>query len=162
MRSAFDFTPFRRSSVGFDRLFDMLESSTAGQTGETYPPFDLIRVDDNHYRIQLAVAGFSRDEIDIVAQQNVLAIRGRKADDGAANYVHRGIAARSFERRFALADFIEVRGAELKDGLLLVDLVREIPEAMKPRKIEIGGAASGEQQTIETKAEDKAEAEPVA
>ena len=156
MRSAFDFAPFRRSTVGFDQLFDMLENSATGQTGDSYPPFDLIRVDDNQYRIQLAVAGFARDEIDIMAQQNVLVVRGRKAEDDGANYVHRGIAARSFERRFALADHIEVRGAELKDGLLLVDLVREIPEAMKPRKIAIGGAAKP--QTLEAQAEKQAAA----
>jgi molecular chaperone IbpA len=158
MRSAFDFAPFRRSSVGFDRLFDMLENSAVGQTGESYPPFDLVKVDDNHYRISLAVAGFARDEIDITAQENVLVIRGRKADENGANYVHRGIATRSFERRFALADHIQVRGADLRDGLLSVDLVREIPEAMKPRKIEIGGGSRPQQATIEAAAEKKGEA----
>jgi molecular chaperone IbpA len=138
MRSAFDFAPFRRSSVGFDRLFDMLENSTFG--GENYPPFDLIKVDDNHYRIEVAVAGFGKDEIEITSQQNVLVIRGQKSDDNGSDYVHRGIANRSFERRFALADHIQVRGADLKDGMLAIELAREIPEAMKPRKIEIGGA----------------------
>ena len=140
MRSAFDFAPFRRSTVGFDRLFDMLESSAFGQGQENYPPFDLIRVDDNHYRIELAVAGFNRDELDITAQQNVLTIAGRKREEEGDNYIHRGIAARSFERRFGLADHIQVRGAEMKDGLLAIELVREIPESMKPKKIDIGGA----------------------
>lgn len=139
MRSAFDFSPYRRSSVGFDRLFDMLEDSTLGQNGENYPPFDLIKLDDNSYRIEIAVAGFRRNEIEITAQQNVLIVRGQKAEDEGANYVHRGIANRTFERRFALADHIQVRGADLKDGMLSLDLIREIPEAMKPRKIEIGG-----------------------
>ena len=146
MRSAFDFAPFRRSTVGFDRLFDMLENSTIG--GENYPPFDLIKVDDNQYRIEVAVAGFRPEDIDITSQQNVLVIRGQKGDENGSNYVHRGIANRSFERRFALADHIQVRGADLKDGLLAIELVREIPEAMKPRKINIGGA-EGKQSAIE-------------
>jgi molecular chaperone IbpA len=137
-----DFAPFRRSSVGFDRLFDMLENSSLGGTQENYPPFDLIKTGDNDYRIELAVAGFKPEEIDITAQQNVLIVSGRKgedSDDKSSSYIYRGIANRSFERRFALADHIQVRGADLKDGLLAIELVREIPEAMKPRKIEIGG-----------------------
>jgi len=142
MRSAFDFTPFRRSAVGFDRLFDMLETSAASGNGENYPPFDLIKVDDNRYRIEVAVAGFKRDEIEITAHQNVLIVRGQKGEDAAANYIHRGIATRSFERRFALADHINVTGADLHDGMLSLELVREIPEAMKPRKIAIGEGAA--------------------
>jgi molecular chaperone IbpA len=153
MRTAFDFAPFRRSAVGFDRLFDMLESSAAGANGENYPPFDLIKVDDNRYRIEIAVAGFRREEIEITSHQNVLIIRGQKGEDSGNSYVHRGIATRSFERRFALADHIQVTGADLKDGMLSIDLVREIPEAMKPRTIEIGGGQSRQQsanqQTIE-------------
>ena len=144
MRSAFDFTPYRRSTVGFDRLFDMLESSNLSGGGENYPPFDLIRTGENQYRIELAVAGFKADEIDITAQQNVLIVSGRKkeeSDDEGSDYIYRGIATRSFERRFALADHVQVRDADLKDGLLKVELVREIPEAMKPRKIEIGGSS---------------------
>ncbi|HVH37722.1 MAG TPA: Hsp20 family protein [Sphingomicrobium sp.] len=142
MRSAFDFAPFRRSTVGFDRLFDLLENSAAGQGQENYPPFDLIKTGDNDYRIQLAVAGFKPDEIDITAQQNVLLVTGKKgeeSDEKGSDFIYRGIATRSFERRFGLADHIQVKGADLRDGLLLIDLVREIPEAMKPRKIGIGG-----------------------
>jgi molecular chaperone IbpA len=142
MRTAFDFAPFRRSTVGFDRLFDMLENSNVGQTQENYPPFDLIKKGENDYCIQLAVAGFKPDEIDITAQQNVLIVSGRKSDETDqkdGEFIYRGIANRSFERRFALADHIQVRGADLKDGLLAIELVREIPEAMKPRKINIGG-----------------------
>jgi molecular chaperone IbpA len=145
MRSAFDFAPYRRSTVGFDRLFDMLEDSSLGQGQENYPPFDLIKLGDDQYRIELAVAGFKRDEIDITAQQNVLIVTGAKSeesDERGSDYVYRGIANRSFERRFALADHIQVRGADLKDGLLAIELVREIPEAMKPRKIDIGGSSS--------------------
>jgi molecular chaperone IbpA len=154
MRSAFDFSPFRRSTVGFDRLFDMLESNSAGQAQENYPPFDLIQGGDNEFRIQLAVAGFKPDEIDITAQQNVLIVSGRKSDeteDKDSNFIYRGIANRSFERRFALADHIQVRGADLKDGLLSIELVREIPEAMKPKKIVIGGgeAKLASRQTVD-------------
>jgi len=144
MRSAFDFAPFRRSTVGFDRLFDMLENSAMGQNGENYPPFDLIRSGDNEYRIELAVAGFKPEEIDITAQQNVLIVTGRKNEESEekdSNYIYRGIATRSFERRFALADHVQVRGADLKDGLLSLQLVREIPEAMKPKKISINGGS---------------------
>ena len=139
MRSAYDFAPFRRSTVGFDRLFDLLESSAAGQTQDNYPPFDLVNVDENRFRVSLAVAGFTQNEIDITAQQNQLVVSGKKSDDDGANYIHRGIANRSFERRFGLADHIKVTGASLKDGLLSIELVREIPEAMKARKIEIAG-----------------------
>lgn len=139
MRSAYDFAPFRRSTVGFDRLFDLLESSAAGQTQDNYPPFDLVSLDENRFRISLAVAGFSQNEIDITAHQNQLIVSGRKQEEDGVNYIHRGIANRAFERRFGLADHIKVSGAELKDGLLSIELVREIPEAMKPRKIEIAG-----------------------
>ena len=161
MRSAFDFTPYRRSTVGFDRLFDMLENSGSGNGGENYPPFDLIKTGDNDYRIDLAVAGFKADEIDITAQQNVLIVTGKKKEeesDRGSDFIYRGIATRSFERRFALADHIQVRGADMKDGLLSIELVREIPEAMKPRKIDIGGGAQrseklASKQTVNAEAE---------
>ena len=156
MRSAFDFTPYRRSTVGFDRLFDMLENS-GGNGGENYPPFDLIKTGDNDYRIDLAVAGFKPDEIDITAQQNVLIVTGKKkeeSDEKGNDFIYRGIATRSFERRFALADHIQVRAADMKDGLLSIDLVREIPEAMKPRKIDIGGS-QGRPQHDRIEREDK-------
>ena len=151
MRSAFDFAPFRRSTVGFDRLFDMLENNTFGQGQENYPPFDLIKLGDNDYRIELAVAGFKPDEIDITAQQNVLIVSGRKSDEmdeKGTDFVYRGIANRSFERRFALADHIQVRGADMKDGLLSIELKREIPEAMKPKKINIGGSEREQRSAI--------------
>ncbi len=145
MRTNFDFTPFRRSTVGFDRLFDMLETSSRPEVGESFPPFDLARDGEDSYRITLAVAGFHPDEIEITAQQNQLIVSGRKADDGNAEsgrYLHRGIANRAFERRFQLADFIEVRSATFENGLLSVALKREVPEAMKPRRIEIGAPAN--------------------
>ncbi|WP_118856938.1 Hsp20 family protein [Sphingomonas mesophila] len=157
MRSAFDFAPFRRSTIGFDRLFDLLENSAAGAGGENYPPFDLVKVDDNKYRIDLAVAGFKPDEVDITAQQNQLVVTGRKGDDNGADYIHRGIATRSFERRFGLADHIQVTSADMKDGLLSIELVREIPEAMKPKKISIGGTEPKAEQ-IEAGARETADA----
>lgn len=160
MRSAFDFAPFRRSTIGFDRLFDLLENSTNGQAGENYPPFDLVKVGDNEYRIDLAVAGFKPEEIDITAQQNVLLVVGKKSEETEGsdrNYVYRGIANRSFERRFALADHIQVTGADIRDGLLSIELKREIPEAMKPRKISIGGSEP-KQDAIEAKANEPADA----
>ena len=160
MRSAFDFAPYRRSTVGFDRLFDLLESGAANGGQDNYPPFDLVRLDENRFRISLAVAGFGQDEIDITAQQNQLVVSGKKGDEDGASFIHRGIANRSFERRFGLADHIKVSGAELKDGLLQIELVREIPEAMKPRKIEIGGGASEgpRHDTIEGKVSEPSEA----
>ena len=134
-----DFSPYRRSTVGFDRLFDFLENSGRAEQ-DNYPPFDIEKLSDDSYRITLAVAGFKRDDLDIVAQQNMLVISGRRAEnrnrDG--NFLHVGIATRAFERRFELADFVRVSGADLRDGLLVIDLIREIPEAMKPRKIDIG------------------------
>jgi molecular chaperone IbpA len=157
MRSAYDLGNFRRSSVGFDRLFDMLENSNFG--GENYPPFDLIRLDDNRFRIEVAVAGFGKDDIEITTQQNSLVIRGQKSDENGSDYVHRGIANRSFERRFALADHIQVRGADLRDGMLAIELEREIPEAMKPRKIEIGGMTP-QHDRIEATATESRESEP--
>ena len=134
----FDLTPYRRSTIGFDRLFDLLETSARGAASDNYPPFNLERVADDRYRITLAVAGFARDEIEITAQQNLLLVAGRK-DDGATkgDFLHVGIANRSFERRFELADFVLVQDARLNDGLLVVDLVREIPEAMKPKTVAI-------------------------
>ncbi|WP_431470532.1 Hsp20 family protein [Sphingosinithalassobacter sp. LHW66-3] len=136
-----DLTPFRRSTVGFDRLFDMLESSARQMTTDNYPPFNLERLAEDRYRITLAVAGFKSDEIDVTAQQNLLTVTGRKAEaesDGRESaYLHLGIANRSFERRFELADFVRVESANLNDGLLTIDLVREVPETMKPKKIAV-------------------------
>lgn len=142
MRTNFDFTPYRRSTVGFDRLFEMLENGLGFTGAENYPPFDLEQEGDDHYRITLAVAGFREDEIDITAQQNLLIVSGRRGEGEDRRFVHRGIAARPFERRFALGDYVQVKAAELKDGLLTIDLVREVPEAMKPRRIEIGSGSS--------------------
>ncbi|MBC7285481.1 Hsp20 family protein, partial [Hoeflea sp.] len=136
----FDFTPYRRSTVGFDRLFDLLESQSRNQSGDNFPPFNIERRDEDSYRITIAVAGFRPEDLDITAQQNLLVIQGRKRDEqSGGQMLHIGIANRGFERRFELADFVRVEKAELADGLLIVDLVREVPEAMRPKKIEIAG-----------------------
>jgi molecular chaperone IbpA len=142
MRSNIDFTPFRQATVGFDRLFDLLESSLPSQITDNYPPFDLVQEDDDHYRISLAVAGFGPEDIDVTVNQNLLIVSGRKSQEDQSRYIHRGIAARSFERRFALADYVKVKSADLSDGMLSVELAREIPEEMKPRKIAINGGGN--------------------
>lgn len=143
MRNNFDFTPYRRSTVGFDRLFDLLETNMrGGESADGYPPFDIVKEGEDSYRITLAVAGFRPDEIKLIAHQNQLTVTGKRADDdGEGEYLHRGIATRGFERRFQLADFIEVGEANFENGLLSIALKRVVPEAMKPRKIAIGGAA---------------------
>ncbi|HWT42911.1 MAG TPA: Hsp20 family protein [Sphingopyxis sp.] len=142
MRSSFDFAPFRRSTVGFDRLFDLLETDQRGDGSEGYPPFDLARRGEDSYRITLAVAGFRPEDIEVVARQNQLTISGKRGEDkDEEQYLHRGIAARPFERRFQLADYVEVESADFDNGLLRIDLRRVVPEAMKPRKIEIGGSS---------------------
>ena len=137
----FDFTPYRRSTVGFDRLFDLLENQARNNAfGDNYPPFNIERRGEDRYRITLAVAGFRSGDLDITAQQNLLVVQGRKRDeDHQADMVHVGIATRAFERRFELADFVRVDNADLADGLLVIDLVREVPEAMRPKKVQIGG-----------------------
>ena len=133
-----DLTPYRRSTIGFDRLFDLLETNARGAAVDNYPPFNLERVADDRYRITLAVAGFARDEIEIVAQQNLLLVTGRKDEKAlTGDFLHVGIANRSFERRFELADFVLVADARLNDGLLVIDLVREVPETMKPKTVAI-------------------------
>lgn len=137
-----DLTPYRRSAIGFDRLFDMLEATARQSSQDNYPPFNLERVADDRYRITLAVAGFSRDEITITAQQNLLQVQGKKdARQDNAAFLHVGIANRNFERKFELADFVRVDSADLADGLLTISLVREVPEAMKPKTIQIGSGA---------------------
>ncbi|MEP1421499.1 MAG: Hsp20 family protein [Erythrobacter sp.] len=142
--SRLDFTPYRRSTVGFDRLFDMLESQARLNSGDNYPPFNIARNGEDSYRITLAVAGFRPQDIDITAQANLLTVQGRKREDvdEGAEMLHVGIANRGFERRFELADYVRVENAALADGLLVVDLLREIPDAMKPKKIAVNGGAT--------------------
>ncbi|MCP4315310.1 MAG: Hsp20 family protein [Hyphomicrobiales bacterium] len=141
-----DFSPLYRSTVGFDRLFTMLDSLGQPDQSQTYPPYNIERTGENAYRITMAVAGFGEDELSIEAREHVLTVKGEKADTKAADegeFLYRGIAKRAFERRFQLAEYVEVNGAKLENGLLHVDLVREIPEAMKPRRIDITADKSG-------------------
>lgn len=157
MRTNYDFTPFRRSTVGFDRLFDLLENGLTTQITDGYPPFDLVRDGEDRYRINMAVAGFRPDEIEVTAQQNMLLVTGRKKDNDDSRYIHRGIAARDFERRFGLADYVQVKNADLQDGMLSIELAREIPEAMKPRKIAIGSSGDNARRIEDAASKDKEE-----
>lgn len=140
----FDLTPFYRSTVGFDRLFSLLDQS-ASESSPGYPPYNIERTGENDFRISVAVSGFSQNEISIVSKENTLTIKGEKAanENGqTAEVLYRGIAARAFERQFQLADFVQVKNASLENGLLHVDLIREIPEAKKPRQIPITTSAT--------------------
>ncbi|MBB3999839.1 Hsp20 family protein [Aureimonas pseudogalii] len=138
----YDFAPLYRSTVGFDRLFSMLDTLGSGENAQSYPPYNIERTGENAYRITMAVAGFSDTELSIESRENGLTVKGEKAEETAegSEFLYRGIAGRAFERRFQLAEHVEVRGASLKNGLLHIDLVRVIPEALKPRKIEIATA----------------------
>jgi molecular chaperone IbpA len=139
MRTDFDFAPLFRSGVGFDRVFDLLENATRVQALDDWPPYDIERAGEDRYRITMAVAGFSPDEMNLTTQPNLLVVSGQKRQGEAegTQYLHRGIATRSFERRFELADYVKVDRAWLADGLLTIELVREVPEAMRPRRIEV-------------------------
>jgi molecular chaperone IbpA len=134
----FDFSPLYRSAVGFDRMTSLLDAAQKNTTVDGYPPYNIEKADEDAYQITVAVAGFGPQDLDVEIRDGQLVIIGRGANDrDKVEYLHRGIARRAFERRFQLAEHVEVKAADLKDGLLIVDLVREIPEAMKPRKIEI-------------------------
>jgi len=150
MRHA-EFAPFYRSAIGFDRLFQLLDQSTGFDSESTYPPYNIERTGDNAYRITLAVAGFSQGELKIEVKEQTLSVAGEKvAETGEKTYLHRGIAARAFERRFQLADHVDVTGAAFENGLLHVELVRNVPESKKPRTIAIGTSSAVQQ--IEAKA----------
>jgi molecular chaperone IbpA len=148
--------PFWRTSIGFDRLFDLMDESLRFEPEDHYPPCNIVRTGENAYRISLAAAGFKPDQIDVTVNQNTLTVTGRvneKQNEG--DYLYRGIAGRPFERRFNLADFVQVKGASFEDGLLQIELEREVPEAMKPRRIDIATgkavAQSGKVRTIDSK-----------
>ena len=150
-----DFAPLYRSTVGFDRLFSMLDGVSQPENGQTYPPYNIERTGENAYRITMAVAGFGETELSIESRENVLTVKGEKGeqkDEEAYETLYRGIAGRAFERRFQLAEYVEVKGASLKNGLLHIDLVRIIPEAMKPRKIDITTVGNGNARQIEANA----------
>jgi molecular chaperone IbpA len=135
----FDPTPLWRSTIGFDRLFNLLADSTRWTPEDNYPPYNIERTGDDQYRIALALAGFNPEEVTITAEQNVLTVEGRKSEKVEHQYLYQGISARPFKRVFNLADHVEVKGASFEAGLLKIDLVREVPEAMKPRRIAING-----------------------
>jgi len=136
----YDFAPLWRSTIGFDRLFDLLDE-TQRATEDHYPPYNIERLGEDRYQISLALAGFAPDELTITAEQNVLTVEGRKADKDQREYLYQGISARLFKRQFNLADYVQVKSAAFDNGLLRIELVREIPEAMKPRRIAIGDPA---------------------
>lgn len=146
-----DFSPFYRSAIGFDRLFQMLDTTTESDTG--YPPYNIERTGENAYRITMAVAGFANDELKVEAKESTLTVSGeKKPDTTQRTFLHRGIAARNFERRFQLADYVEVASASFENGLLNIELQRNIPERMKPRQIAIGTGAASEPKQIEAPA----------
>jgi molecular chaperone IbpA len=148
--STFDPTPLWRSTVGFDRLFDLIDESMRLTGEDNYPPYNIERTGEDRYQIALALAGFTPADVAITAEQNVLTVEGRKTDKDDRQYLYQGISARPFRRTFKLADFVQVKGASFEGGLLKIDLMREVPEAMKPRRIAIGGGTGTRQ--IETKA----------
>jgi molecular chaperone IbpA len=145
----FDPTPLWRSTVGFDRLFDLIDSSLSMAGDDNYPPYNIERTGEDTYHISLALAGFTPDEVTVTAEQNT--VEGRKADKGDHQYLYQGISGRSFRRQFSLADYVQVKGASFKNGLLQIDLVREVPEAMKPRRIAIKAGNAAESQQVEHK-----------
>lgn len=150
----YDFSPLYRSAVGFDRLVRQLESAARSSQENGWPPYNIETTGEDAYRIEIAVAGFSADELNIEAKENLLTVTGKKAanDDGQRTFLHRGLAERDFERRFQLADYVVVKGAALANGLLTVELKRELPEALKPRSIEIAAGSSLIEGQVETKA----------
>jgi molecular chaperone IbpA len=148
MRTAYDFSPLSRSSIGFDHVFDLLENAARVPAGEAWPPYDIEKAGQDQYRITMAVAGFSPQELNLTTEPNLLVVNGRTPAEEGVQYLHRGIPAGSFERRFELADYVQVQSARLENGLLTIELVREIPEEMKPRRIEVQAAkalGTGEQ-----------------
>lgn len=145
----FDLTPLFRTSVGFDRMAQLLDQANRVDQTPSYPPYNIESIDDNNYRITLALAGFSDQDLEITSEQNTLTVKGKKDSDVEGKFIHRGIANRSFERRFQLADHVKVRAANMNNGLLHIELEREIPEAMKPRTIAIGT----ERKTLDQKPE---------
>ena len=137
MRTNLDFSPFYRSSIGFDRIFNLLENASPPQNADNWPPYDIAKLGEDTYRIVLAVAGFGEDELTITQEPNMLVIEGAKTEDDEVQYLHHGLALRPFLRQFELADHVSIVDAKLENGLLIIDLKKEIPEEMKPRRIAI-------------------------
>jgi len=149
MNTTFDLAPLRRSGIGFDHLFEMLGQAMNTENTAKYPPYDIERTGEDAYRLTLALAGWPPNEITVTAERNLLVISGEKAESEGAQYLYRGIPSLAFEQRFSLADHVQVRDARMTDGLLVIDLMRELPEALRPRRIEI--ANSNEPQALEQK-----------
>jgi molecular chaperone IbpA len=148
----YDFSPLFRSSVGFDRLANLMDTALRSDEAPSYPPYNIERTGEDTYRITMAVAGFSEGDVEIVAQDNALTVTGRQAkDESPKSFLYRGIAGRPFERKFELAEYIQVSGASLEHGLLHIDLVRQVPEAKKPRNVKISGKAEVVQPQVENK-----------
>ena len=161
MRTSYDFSPFYRSMIGVDRMADLVDSAMRSEGDRSYPPYDVEKTGDDSYRITLAAAGFGAHELEVTTEPNLLIIAGRKAKedaDAGRTYLHRGIAGRNFERKFELADYVVVKSASYDNGVLAVDLAREVPEALKPRRIEIGSSdpASNLRRIHEERAEQRA------
>ena len=151
MRPIMDLASLRRSLIGSDRFFDMLENARRSDHSESYPPYNIEKTSDDTYRITLAVAGFSPNELSITSQPNELIVSVKKDEIGSGHYLYRGIADRAFRRRFSLADYVRVTGAHFNGGLLSIDLFREVPEGMKPRQIEIANSNQPQAETVASK-----------
>ena len=152
MRTTFDFAPLWRSTIGFDRLLDLVDAAQQNGNDDNYPPCNIERLGEDRYQISLALAGFSADEIAVTAEQNVLTVEGRKTEKQQREFLHHGISFRPFRRQFNLADHVQVKGASFDNGLLLIELVREVPEAMKPRRIAIDGSSPSKVTQLDAKA----------
>lgn len=148
MRHTIDMTALGRSAIGFERMLDLLQNSREADT-DGYPPYDIEKLDDDHYRIALAVAGFAESDLDVTTKPNLLTVAGTRKDTGNSSaFLYRGISGRPFSRQFDLADYVVVKGAKLENGLLTIDLARELPESMKPRRIAIGASGQASEQRI--------------
>jgi molecular chaperone IbpA len=152
MRTTYDFAPLWRSTIGFDRLLDLVDAAQQGGPDDNYPPCNVERLGEDRYQISLALAGFSPDEIAITAEHNVVTVEGRKAEKPEREFLYHGISSRPFKRQFNLADYVQVKRAAFDNGLLQIELVREVPEAMKPRRISIVGSSGSNVQQIDAHA----------
>ncbi len=154
MRSSFDFAPLHRAAIGFEQIADLMDRVLSNDVSQpSYPPYNIEKMEPDSYRISIAVAGFSEDDLSVEVKENTLIVSARKAEDeGEHNYLYRGIATRAFERRFTLADHVVVTGASYENGMLHIDLKREIPEALKPRRIEITSVRKDSPELVEAKA----------
>lgn len=152
MRTTFDFAPLWRSTIGFDHVADLVDSALRQSNEDNYPPYNIERTSDDHYRISLAVAGFGVDDITVTAEQNALTVEGKKPEGDEREYLYQGISGRPFRRVFNLADYVQVKQASVRDGLLVIDLEREVPESVKPRRISIVGAGNENRKTENTQA----------